>query len=118
MTQSSTYRTASRQLLAQATQELAGGDVRQASEKGWGAAAQMVKAIGEQRGWTHTSHPSLRRNVERLVEETGDTQIFNLFHVAGDLHTNFYENWETRAGVEAGLRDVGLLLDKLDPLLE
>ena len=34
-----TYQTASRHLLAQAGVELAAGDTRQASEKGWGAAA-------------------------------------------------------------------------------
>ena len=45
------YRDSSRSLLSQAKTELAAGDVRQASEKAWGAAAQMVKAIAEQRGW-------------------------------------------------------------------
>ena len=38
-----TYREASRQLLAQARAELDAGDLRQASEKAWGAAAQIVK---------------------------------------------------------------------------
>ena len=45
------YRNDSRTLLAQGRAELAQGDVRQASEKGWGAAALMLKAIAEQRGW-------------------------------------------------------------------
>ena len=45
-----TYHEASRALLAQAESELARDDVRQASEKGLGAAAQMVKAIAE--AWT------------------------------------------------------------------
>ena len=31
----------------------------QASEKGWGAAAQALKAIAEERGWNHGSHTSL-----------------------------------------------------------
>ena len=35
----------SRTLLAQARAELTQHDVRQASEKGWGAAAQMLKAV-------------------------------------------------------------------------
>ena len=48
-----TYRTASRQLLAQGREELERGDTRQASEKGWGAAAQMVKDVAERRGWEH-----------------------------------------------------------------
>ena len=44
---SRTYQVASGQLLRQACEELAGGDVRQASEKAWGAAAQIVKAIDD-----------------------------------------------------------------------
>ena len=39
------YLESSRILLSQAKTELAAGDVRQASEKGWGAAAQIVQAI-------------------------------------------------------------------------
>ena len=50
-----TYRAASRELLAKAKQE-ARGHLRQASEKAWGTAAQMVKAIAEQRGWHHDNH--------------------------------------------------------------
>ena len=53
MTQAPTYRAAGKELFGQAIQELADGGPRQASEKGWGAAAQMVKAMAEQRGWQH-----------------------------------------------------------------
>ncbi len=97
---------------------MAQGDPRQASEKGWGAAAQMLKAVADQRGWQHNSHFLIHQIVRSLVEETGDSQIFTLFQVAGYLHTNFYENWDTPEGVASGLRNVGLLLDKLDPLLD
>ena len=116
--QSPTYQSSSRQLLRQATEELFEGDVRQASEKGWGAAAQMVKAIAENRGWRHNSHPLLNRIATRLVEETGDPEIFTFFGVASGLHTNFYENWFTPEQVQAGIRDVQRFLDKLEPLLE
>ena len=50
------YREDSRRLLDQARRELETGDVRQASEKGWGAAAQIVKAVAEKRGWRHRGH--------------------------------------------------------------
>ena len=97
---------------------MAQGDVVQASEKGWGAAAQMVKAVAEQRGWPHNGHALLYEAVRSLVEETGDSQLFNLFQVAGSLHVNFYENWQPDEMIESGLRDVQLLLEKLEPLLE
>ena len=39
------YQLAGRRFLTQARRELAEGDLAQASEKGWGAAAQVLKAI-------------------------------------------------------------------------
>jgi hypothetical protein len=111
------YTGASREFLRKAFDELAQGDVVQASEKGWGAAAQMVKAVAEQRGWPHNGHALLYEAVRALVQETGDSQLANLFHVAGNLHVNFYENWIPADLVELGLQDVQVLLDKLEPLL-
>lgn len=87
------YRTAATQLLEQARQELALGDVRQASEKGWGAAAQAVKAVAEARGWDHKTHGSLFEAVRRLSREPGSNGLDGLFGAANTLHINFYENW-------------------------
>ena len=117
MTEQENYCAASNELLAQAHEELAQGDTRQASEKGWGAAAQMVKAVAEQRGLPHNGHALLYEVVRALVEETGDAQLGNLFHVASSLHQNFYENWLPAQLVASGLEDVRLLLEKLDPML-
>ena len=61
-----TYQQASQRFLAQAKQELADGDLPQASEKGWGATAQILKAIAEQRGWEHSRHRHYHRIVSRL----------------------------------------------------
>ncbi len=97
------YRTAAAQLLAQAREELARGDVRQASEKGWGAAAQAVKAVAEERGWGHRSHYALFEAVRTLVRETGNEDLDTLFHVANSLHNNFYEDWMPEDSVRSGL---------------
>ena len=112
-----TYRQASWLLLEQAERELAAGDTRQASEKGWGAAAQMVKAIAEQRGWPHQRHGALYRAVKNIAEETGDDEVRNLFHVANALHTNFYENWDEPENVRGALGDVQRFVEKLAPLV-
>ena len=117
MPQVKTYQDASRTLLAQARAELRQGDTRQASEKGWGAAAQMLKSIAEQRGWDHNSHRYIRRTDTRLVQETGDREIARLYRVASDLHTNFYEDVDGADEVSLGLDDIQTLLDKLAPLL-
>ena len=113
---SQTYQTASRQLLRQGCDALARGDVRQASGKGWGAAAQMVKAIAEQRGWPHQGHADLYNAISRLVSETGDEDIGQLFNVAGNLDSNFYEGWNNAANVGRALNDMERFLDKLDSL--
>ena len=86
------YRESSRLLLAQAYTELEIGDLRQASEKAWGAAAQIVKAAAQARGWEHDSHRRLFLAVNNLSEETGDTEIHRLFASPNYLHQNFYEN--------------------------
>jgi hypothetical protein len=78
--------------LADADRLLAEGDFVQASEKYWGAAAQIVKAIAERRGWRHSSHRDLRSAVSQLYRETGEEVLLSLFSDAEALHRNFYEN--------------------------
>ncbi len=97
---------ASRRLLEQAGQEFRAGDVLQASEKGWGAAAHTVKAIAEQRGWRHERHGDLFKVAGRIAEGSGQPRIRELFRLASGLHTNFYEGWYTDEDVEQGLEEV------------
>lgn len=113
-----TYQAAAWELLAQGVDELAAGDARQAAEKGWGAAAQMVKAVAQQRGWTHTNHGALFTTVSRLVRETGTPEIEPLFGAASALHVNFYENWMSVQHVEDELMRVRQLLELLQPMIE
>ena len=111
------YQLLSEHYLAQAREELAAGDLPQASEKGWGATAQLLKAIAAQRGWEHKRHRHYHRIANRLRAETGDGEIRRLFGVANLLHENFYENDMGPDDVAEGLDDVAALLDKLRPLL-
>lgn len=111
------YQLASEHFLAQARQELADGDLPQASEKGWGATAQILKAIASRRGWEHRRHRHCHRIISRLRAETGDGDIRRLFNTAGALHENFYENDMQIDDVADGLDDIAALLDKLRPRL-
>ncbi len=115
--QTQAYKDAGKRLLAQASEEFALGGFRQASEKGWGAAAQMVKAVSHERGLAHDSHRTLFLTVNELAEETGDREISKLFAVASGLHTNFYEDWMPGGMVGDGLQDMGRFLEKLEPLV-
>lgn len=117
MQKTTTYKVQSRVFLTQAFEELAKGDLPQASEKGWGAAAQMVKAIAHARGWNHYTHRDLMRVVGDLVEETGDAELATLFNNAGYLHMNFYESAYKAKAVEASLQRVTCFVDKAETLL-
>ena len=111
-------RESSFKFLEQARIELAAGDLAEASEAGWAAAVQMVKAIAAQRDLPHTAHWHLQRVIDRLVAETGDGAIRTRFRAAYTLHINFYENTESAVSVSRGLNHVVGLLDKLRPILE
>ena len=112
------YQQASEHFLTQAKRELADGDLAQASEKGWGATTQMLKAIAEQRGWEHHRHRHYHRAASRIRAETGDGEIRRLFDSASALHENFYENDMVADEVAERLDDVAALLAKLTPLLD
>ena len=93
MTTAEEYRTASTTLYDQAMNELDVGDLRQASEKLWGAAAQALKSLAERRGWRHGSHGEFYKIIRRLRDERDVTGLTQQFAFASELHTNFYENW-------------------------
>ncbi len=118
MQRTTTYREQSRVFLAQAHEELAKGDLQQASEKGWGAASQMVKAVAQERGWLHRSHRHLHGVINSLDRETGDPEWAYLFGAGENLHINFYENWHSAGVIERRLQQVGRFVDKAEELLE
>ena len=105
------------EFLGKAYDYLDDGDLLQASEKGWGAAARMIKAVAEERGWQHNSHGNLYRAVDRLVGELADEELEDLFRSAGELHRNFYEGWMTEEAVARGLSDVVDFVRRLDDAL-
>ena len=110
------YSSTSRDLLAKASTYLAQDDLLQASEKGWGAAAQMVKCIAESRGWRHDGHRDLWQAVNRLARETEDRELRTSFGIAGFLHTNFCEGWLPHEAVGDHLAKVEELVAKLERL--
>jgi hypothetical protein len=102
--------------LEDADRLLTQADYPQASEKYWGAVAQMVKAIAEERGWRHSSHRDLRNTVSRLFNETNDRELLQLFSVAESLHANFYENYMGADDIRSYAEDAHRLIEKLRAL--
>ena len=96
-------------LLRQANAEFQLQDLRQASEKAWGAAAQITKAYAESLTPPayHRSHGSLKRIARGLAQSTGNQDFLALFNAVERLHVNFYENTRSADAVQAGILDAG-----------
>ena len=97
---SKTYIEAALQLLDEALVELGEGDVRQAAEKLWGAAALAVKAYAAWReGRRLSSHGELWEYKRRLEKELG-SWVSDAWAHANAMDTCFYEGWCGREDVE------------------
>ena len=99
--------------MAKSRKYLEEGDLLQASEKGWAAAAESVKAVARKRGWDHHGHRELFTVVGRLSKETKNRDIQSSFVTANMLHTNFYEGWLNEEQVAGCLDDVETFINSL-----
>ena len=112
------YAQRGRRYLAQASEEFAREDYEQASEKGWGAASQLMKAVAEERGWRHGHHRHLYEVSSRLAQEVEDAEIRMLFRAAHDLHINFYEGYMPVDDVAYSLTQVTQLVERVESILD
>ena len=104
------YAEAARELLEQARRELEKGNVRQAAEKAWGAAALAVKAYAywkEQRRLS--SHGELWEYARRIKRELG-SWVSDAWAQAISMHICFYEGWCTAEDVEEALKRIEKLV--------
>ena len=114
------YAAASFELADKAGDYFRAGDFRQASEKGWGAAAQMIKAVAE--NWkdddvVHGRHQDLRTLVAGLATADQEPELEFMFQSAQSLHENFYENNLPQYIVDLHLRQVNGFISKIVPQL-
>ncbi len=116
----SDYRQQSRIFLAKAHEYLAEDDLHQASEKGWGAAAWMAKAVAEAQGWQYKRHDEFFAVMNRARQLSGEARLRRLGDAANTLHGNFYTRKMLLDPdvIGEGLDDMDLLLDILQPLTE
>ena len=85
------YEAQAREFLAKGRQYLAVSDLHQAAEKGWGAAAHMVKAVAVAQGWRYDRHPDFTRVMNQASLLTGNDRLRDLRGRANDLHGYYYE---------------------------
>ena len=114
--ESERYAELSRQYIQRADEYLRAGDRVQASEKGWGAVAEAVKSIAEQRGWNHWGHHLLNDVAFQLSEEWNRHDVRILFDAMEKLHINFYEDNMGPDAIAASVSDAKTLLSELESL--
>lgn len=114
------YRQQAREFLLKSRQYLADGDLHQASEKGWGAAAWMAKAVAEANGWQYKRHEEFADIVNRARLTSGDERLRQLRAEANELHGFFYtrKRFLDPNDIAEGLDRMATLLDILEPLTE
>jgi len=111
------YFNLNRKYVNEAEEFLARGDAVQASEKLWGATAEMMKTIAAKRGMELRSHRDLWEFVDKLADELNDPDIIKFFSIANALHQNFYEDWMPLGAVKRDAEAVKQLNEKLEKLI-
>ena len=106
------------EFLFEGREYLVAGDVHQASEKGWGAAAHMAKAVALAQGWEYTRHSQFHRIMNQAGRVTGSGRLPLLHGRAEILHVNYYELEEDldTGQISQDLDSVAEMLDILQPL--
>ena len=84
------YRRQAREFLGRAREYLAQDDLHQASEKGWGAAAWMAKAVAAAQGWEYNEHAQFGVVCRNAADLMGNERFIDLSAVAYGLHRSFY----------------------------
>lgn len=103
--------------LADADQLISKGDYLQASEKLWGASAEIVKVLAAKKGVSLKTHGEIWDFVIGIDTELKDPEITTLFLVANQLHQNFYEGDLPPQAVARGGEAVKRFISKLEALL-
>ena len=114
------YRQEARAFLAKSRRYLAEGDLHQASEKGWAAAAWMAKAVAEAQGWDYTRHAQFSVVLNSARQVTGDGRLPGMRGIANELHGNFYtrRRFLNAGAIAEDLEQIALMLTILEPLTE
>jgi hypothetical protein len=107
------YRRQAYDFLGKARVYLGADDLHQASEKGWGAAAWMAKAVATTQGWEYSQHAHFGVVLNSASVITDNDRLRVLRAVAYELHQNLY----TRKRFLSD-REIGLSLDNMAELLE
>ena len=88
--ESNKYAELSRWCIGEADNYLRRRNNIQASEKGWGAAAQALKAVAEERGWNHNGHGLIVDIAKQVSDEEGRMGTYLPFSHSDNCSTSTF----------------------------
>jgi hypothetical protein len=109
-----------RSFLARSKSYLAEGDLHQASEKGWGAASHIVKAVAAANDWEYEHHDQFDNVVVNASNRYRQPGLVGLSNAAHALHVSFYKRKEfiDAGATQRRVGDVESMVDILQPFID
>ena len=97
--------------------EVANGEMEEAGNKLWGAAAHAIKVVAERKGWRHGSHAMLEETVLRLIDDEGaPPRLLNYYRSANWFHSRFYNGPPHQDQIRDGQLEVAEFIAVLENL--
>ncbi len=113
---SDSYAAICQRLLRQAQEKLHIGDLIQASEEGWGAAAHAIKSVAEKWGWYHQRHYPLNAVVGFIAYERSREDLVTLYLHPTTMHFNYYEHELEADQVQTARNATKVFVDELEKI--
>ena len=104
-----------REFLARSREYLAQGNLHQASEKGWGAAAHIAKAVAVAQGWRYINHSDFSEVLYQARKLTGNPGLNGMRGIANELHINYYKR-KMHLNAESIGEDLDIIAEMLEIL--
>ena len=108
-----------RNFLGRSKAYLAEGDLHQASEKGWGAAAHIIKAVAAANNWEYNHHDQFESIVINARQRYRQPHLLEMSRAAESLHRNYYRRdlLLDAAVIQNDVEAVEMLVNILEPLV-
>ena len=108
-----------REFLRRSREYLENGDLHQASEKGWGSAAHIAKALAASRGWEYEHHDQFDIVIQNARHQFRHPSLRSFGQSAQSLHRNYYQHPSllNADAIREDIDDVETMLNVLEPFI-
>ena len=108
-----------RNFLERSKSYLAQGDLHQASEKGWGAASHIIKAVAAANNWEYERHDDFDSVVINARQRYRQPSLRLYGNSAQSLHRNYYKRslLLNASVIQEDIGDVEEMVNILQPFL-